>query len=458
MALTGLQIFKLLPNKNCKECGLPTCLAFAMKIAAKAVEPSSCPYLSEEAKTTLGKSQAPPIKQIILKGKKEEFKIGGELVLFRHDKTFYNPTLLAVEIDDSLPDGEFSQKVDQINNLIYERVGETIRFNAIALNYSSKNKETFQKKANLIEENIGLPLFLICNDKSTLSETIKSLNIKPIIYKLTESNFDELYPVIKENDLICVIGDSASLENLIKLSEKAKSAGLENIILKPPQNNLKDLLQNQIIIRGSAIKNNFEPLGCPTLTRTSNMASGGFPESISAIIAICKYSSIVIIKDFDLWMALPLLTLRQNIYTDPQKPLQVNSGLYKIGEPDETSPLLVTTNFSLTYFTVTGEVESAGTSAHLLVTDSEGMSVLTAWSAGKFTSNDIYKAVTNFKAEDKIRHNSIILPGYTAILKGETEEKLPDWNVIVGPSEASDWGSFYKNIWLNFSKEVKTNV
>lgn len=369
MALTGLQIFKLLPNKNCKECGFATCLAFAMKIAAKAVDPVLCPYLSEDAKTTLGKSQAPPIKQIILKGKKEEFKIGGELVLFRHDKTFYNPPVLAIEIDDSLPEKDFLEKVNQINKLIYERVGETIRFNAIALNYSSNNKDNFQEKARLIESNFDLPLFLICDDKDTLDKTIKSLSIKPIIYKLTANNFEALAPIIKENNLTCTLSDDSSLEALIPLSEKAKSNGLENIILEPPQNNISELLQNQVIIRRSAIKNNFEPLGYPTITRTSNIEDNTLPESIAAIIGICKYSSVIIIKNFELFMALPLLTLRQNIYTDPQKPLQVNTGLYKIGEPDESSPLLVTTNFSLTYFTVTGEIESAGTSAHLLVTD-----------------------------------------------------------------------------------------
>ncbi len=440
MALTGLEIFKLLPNKNCGECKVPTCLAFAMKLAAKSVEPTACPYISEKAMEILGASQSPPIKKLSFKVGDHNYEIGAETVNYRHEKTFFNKTLIALEISDSLPDEEFRKKFDEIISYKFERVGETLYPECIALSFDSGNADNFISRYNIIKG--ADKIVVLSNITPDVLKSVAAVENNPgrlIINSVSSSTIGGFVdvPGIKEMKLVV---ESSSLEELFDAVQQVEKLGFSNLILKLKSEGTSGLLKNNVTLRRLAINKNFKPAGYPILTECSD-------ELFGAIAGICKYSSVIILKNFDGAALFPLLTLRQNIYTDPQKPLQITPGIYNVKEPDKDSPVIVTTNFSLTYFIVSGEIENSPYSARLLITDSEGMSVLTAWSANKFSPEHIAKAVAGTNIESQVAHKKLIIPGFVAVLKGELEDKLKDWEIMVGPQEASDLPSFLKEVW-----------
>lgn len=441
MALTGLQIFKLLPNKNCKECGVPTCLAFAMKLAAKTAEPQACPYISEEALGILGASQTPPIKKLTFTLSGKSIDIGAETVMYRHEKTFFNKPVIALEINDSLSDDEFTKKVKEIGSYTFNRVGEDLFPEGISLLNSSNNAENYIRRYKALS---GLDRIIILSGVSpAIMEQVLSTEgcnqANLVLNSCKISDFDQFANIISGRDIKVVV-EADSPEELFGLVEKAEKSNTKNLILKLNSNSVADLLKNNVTLRRLALKKNFKPAGYPVLCECSN-------KMFDAVAAVCKYSSIIILKDYDGASLFPMLTLRQNIYTDPQKPLQITPGVYKVGEPAPDSPLMVTTNFSLTYFIVSGEVENSPYSARLLITDSEGMSVLTAWSANKFSPELIARSVRDSKIENEIEHKKIIIPGYVAILQGDLEEQLSGWEVMVGPQEAIDIPQYLKEIW-----------
>ncbi|HOK39612.1 MAG TPA: acetyl-CoA decarbonylase/synthase complex subunit gamma [bacterium] len=439
MALTGLQIFKLLPNKNCKECGVPTCLAFAMKIAAKSVEPTLCPYISQEALEKLNAEQAPPVKVLKFNINNNIYEIGGETVLYRHDKIFVNRTLIGFNLDDDLDDDVFQKRVNQIINFKYERIGEVYYPEIIGLTNKTNNKDNFLKKYKIVSQTEKIIILSKINFE-ILKEilNIEKNNNRIIINNVDEKVLEEIKEIVKEKEIKIVL-ESDNVNNLLKLTENANKIGLKNLLIKFKQKNISDLLVNNYRIRRLAIIENNKNGGFPIFTECQSI--------YEAIAGICKYSSIIILNEFDLLSLKTLLILRQNIYTDPRKPLQIEPGVYKIGNPDENSPLLVTTNFSLTYFIVSGEIANSAFSARLVITDSEGMSVLTAWSANKFNSTIITKAIKTFNVENEIKHRKIIIPGYVAVLKGELEDELKNWQIMVGPQEAADLPDYLKEMW-----------
>ncbi len=437
MALTGLEIFKLLPNKNCNECGVPTCLAFAMKLAAKSAEPTLCPYISEKSLDILGASQSPPIKKLNFKLNDNSYEMGAETVLYRHEKTFLNKTLIALEVSDKLSDTEFSNKINEINSYVFERVGEKLECESISLLNETDNKENYLNKfKNLQKLNKILILSNIKVDYLSDILQIENNHSRLIINSINKQEFDSYINLVNDKEIKIVLY-SETLNELFELVQKAENKGIKNILLKTGSQSLSKLLNDNIALRRFAIKKNFKPSGYPILTETND-------EINSSIIGICKYTSLLILKKYNGATLFPLLTLRQNIYTDPQKPLQIQPGIYNIGEPKKESPLLVTTNFSLTYFIVSGEIENSGTSAWLVVPECEGMSVLTAWAAGKFSGAHIAKFIKEIKLEDQIKTREIIIPGYVAQISGELEEALNGWTVKVGPQEASDIESYVK--------------
>ncbi len=440
MALTGLEIFKLLPNKNCNECGVPTCLAFAMKLAAKSAEPTLCPYISEKSLDILGASQSPPIKKLNFKLNDNSYEMGAETVLYRHEKTFLNKTLIALEVSDKLSDTEFSNKINEINSYVFERVGEKLECESISLLNETNNKENYLNKfKNLQKLNKILILSNIKADYLSDILQIENNHSRLIINSINKQEFDSYINLVKDKEIKIVLY-SETLNELFELVQKAENNGIKNILLKTGSQSLSKLLNDNIALRRFAIKKNFKPSGYPILTETND-------EINSSIIGICKYTSLLILKKYNGATLFPLLTLRQNIYTDPQKPLQIQPGIYNIGEPKKESPLLVTTNFSLTYFIVSGEIENSPYSAHLLITDSEGMSVLTAWSANKFSAQLIAKSLINSGIENQISHKKIIIPGYVSILKGELEDELAGWEIMVGPQEAADLSLYLNEMW-----------
>jgi acetyl-CoA decarbonylase/synthase complex subunit gamma len=440
MALSGIQIYKLLPQTNCKACGFPTCLAFAMKLAAKQVELSACPYVSEESKTQLAESSAPPIRLVALKGAGTEVKAGNEVCLFRHEKTFYNKSGLFVRIKSSQPDIAASVAKADAYKVVY--VGMDFTLDGFAVEADDPSK--FGDAVKAVRSATKRPLILISKDPGVLSTGTSALaGETPLLVGADASNWEAMADLAaKSKSALAVSADS--LEGLADLTEKMKAKGVEDLVLDPGGKNLNEGLTRATQIRRLALKN-FRPLGFPIITFPCNTGDPA-RESIMAAQSITKYAGFIVLDKFTPELLYPLLVLRENIYTDPQKPIQVTPGLYEINNPKPESPVLVTTNFSITYFSVANEVEGAGLPAWLLVADAEGMSVLTAWAAGKFDAERIAKAVKSFNVESKIVKKRIVLPGHVVVLSGELEEELPGWDIKVGPREAVDLPAFMKQV------------
>jgi len=444
MALSGVEIFKLLPKTNCKKCGFPTCLAFAMKLAQGQVDIEKCPDISEESKKLLGEASAPPIKAFSLGIGEKAVKIGGETVLFRHDKKFFNPCVLAVNIKDTLNNDELSKKVLDVINSEIERVGQKLRVDAVSIEYASNDSARYESVVKLIADSApDTAIILNCKDPSAAELAVTAIaNRRPLLYGATAENADVMAGIAKANNIplgVCASG----LEALSSLTEKIKALGVDELVIDSGAKTAKEILEYNTQIRRSALKKNFKPLGYPII----NFALRDDPiiEAGIASVAIAKYASIVVLSSIEKWKNLALFTLRQNLYTDPQVPMQVEQKIYKIGEPIADSPLLITTNFSLTYFIVSGEVENSKVPSWLAVMDCEGLSVLTAWAAGKFTAAKIAQFIKDSGVENQVRHKELIIPGQVAILSGALEDKLEGWKITVGPREANGIPTFLKS-------------
>lgn len=432
MALSGIQIYKLLPQTNCKECGFPTCLAFAMKLAAKQVELSSCPYVSEESKRQLAESAAPPIRLVALKGAGAEVKAGNEVVMFRHEKTFYNKPGLFIHVKASDPD--LAAKVAAADAYKVNYVGMDFTVDGFALVLDSDAAAAIQTVRGATKR----PLILI-GDAAALQAGLSACGGEtPLLYAADASNADALAELAKGKAALTVKADS--LEALADLTQKIQAKGVEDMVLDLGGKNLSEWLTRSTQVRRLALKANFRALGYPVIAFPCDAQD----EGIAAAQAIAKYAGFIVLSEFKPELLYPLLVLRENIYTDPQKPIQVQPGVYEINQPKPESPVLVTTNFSITYFSVANEVEGSGLPAWLVVTDAEGMSVLTAWAAGKFDAERIAKAIKGFDVASKVSKKRVVLPGHVAVLSGELEAELPDWEIRVGPREAVDLPAFMK--------------
>jgi len=447
MALTGIEIYKFLPKTNCKECGFPTCLAFAMKLAQKGVELSKCPYVSDEGKKALEAAARPPISLVTIGAGDRKIEVGNETVMFRHEKTFFHPAGLAVRVKDS--DGDAAVKLaGEAAAYSVERVGRDLKLDGIAIDNTSGNPDTFVKCVEAVKTKAGIPLILMSKDPGTMGQALDKVAAdKPLIYAATKDNCDQMVELAKKHQCPLAIYEPDGLDALADLAQKVMDAGVEDIVLDPGARDFGKSLTALTQIRRSAIKSSFQPLGFPTITFPGEGTTSEEEEAMLAAQQIAKYAGIVILDHFRPSVVYPLLTLRLNIYTDPQKPIQMNPGVYEIGKPDANSPLGVTTNFSLTYFSIAGELEASGYPSWLLVCDTEGLSVLTGWAAGKFDADKIAKSVKEFGLADKVSHHKIILPGGVAVLRGELEDELSDWQIMVGPREAVDVGGFLKKNW-----------
>jgi acetyl-CoA decarbonylase/synthase complex subunit gamma len=448
MALTGVDIFKLLPKTNCKKCGFPTCLAFAMKLAQRQTSLDLCPDVSEEAKQKLGEASAPPVRPVTFGAGDKAVKMGEETVLFRHDKRFVNPCAFALEIKDTLSEADISNKVEEVLNSEIERVGQKLRINAIALMNDSKDPVRFEAAAKVVATKAPEVPVVICTFNPEAAEAAVKLftDKKPVIYGANSENVETMSNIAKTYNATLGITASASgggLGKLSDLTEKVKSLGVADMVIDSGARKAKEIIEHNTLIRRAAIKKNFKPLGYPVITfaqREDNLL-----ETLIAAVGVAKYSSIIVLSSIEKWKNLALFTLSQNLYTDPQVPMQVEQKIYKFGEPKSDSPLLITTNFSLTYFIVSGEVENSKVPSYLAVMDSEGLSVLTAWAAGKFTAAKIAEFIKESGIANDIAHRELVIPGYVAILSGAIEDKLEGWKVIVGPREANGIPAFLRS-------------
>jgi acetyl-CoA decarbonylase/synthase complex subunit gamma len=445
MALSGLQIYKLLPKTNCKDCGFPTCLAFAMKLAAKQVDLDACPHVSDEAKEALSAAAAPPIRLIKLGSGDREFQVGNETVMFRHEKTFFNQPGLALRVKDTEDAEVIVDKVATVTAYSVERVGIEMAFNAIAIENASGDPATFAQVVEAVRGKTDLPFVLISAEADALKAALDvEGGHKPLLYAATADNWETIADLAKAGGGSVVVRSKDSLDELADLTKKMTDAGVADVVLDPGSRDLADSLADLTQIRRLALKKNFRALGYPIITFPGEVADTEEGEIVAATQYIAKYAGVIVLDHFDPAVAYPLLTLRLNIFTDPQKPISVDPGIYEFNKPTADSPLLTTTNFSLTYFSVAGELDGGGMPAWLLICEAEGMSVLTAWAAGKFDAETIAKAVKTFNASDKIGHKKITLPGHVAVLSGELEEELPGWEIQVGPREAVDIPAYLK--------------
>ena len=445
MALTGIQIFKLLPKTNCKECGVPTCLAFAMNLASGKAELDSCPYVSEEARDKLAEASAPPIRPVAIGKGVRAMTSGGETVLYRHEKTFFNKTGLAALVESSIPAADLKAKLTIWNAFQFERVGLNLRPELIALKDVNGDKAAFAEKAKLIAETSEFNLVLMTGDADVMKAGIEASKFKkPLMYAATAANADAFGALAKEYNLPLAV-KADSVEELIPLTTKLTGMGLKDLIIDSGSREMKQALEDQVVIRRAALKQSNRALGFPTIAFPCEMASNLDMETLIAGMLIAKYAAIVVLSDFKGESVFPLLLERLNIFTDPQRPMTVTEGIYEIVNPNENSPVLVTTNFALTYFIVSGEIEGSRVSSWLLVKDSEGLSVMTAWAAGKFSGDDVGVFVKKSGIEDKVAHKKIIIPGYAAAIAGDMEEELPGWAVTVGPREAAHIPAFLKS-------------
>jgi acetyl-CoA decarbonylase/synthase complex subunit gamma len=445
MALTGIEIFKVLPKTNCGQCGVPTCLAFAMNLAAGKAELSKCPSVSEEAKAKLSEASAPPILPVTIGVGDKAVKIGGETVMFRHEKRFENPTAIAILIDDVMADAEVDARLNRFKTLEYERVGLKLRGNLIALRAGSGDAAKFTALINKAKQNSDSPFILISQSAALLAAGLKvSADRKPLIFAATKDNIDQVAALAKESGCP-VVAKGANVEELAALTEKLAAAGIKNIVLDSGARTVKQALQDQIIIRSAALNKKFRPLGYPTIVQPREMTDNPMKEAMIAAMFVAKYAAIIVLSDFHGESLFPMLVERLNIYTDPQRPLATTQGIYEINNPNENSPLMVTSNFSLTYFIVSGEIENSKVPSYLYVKDTEGLSVMTSWAAGKFSADIIGPAIKKSGIDSKIKHRKLIIPGYIAAESGALEEELPGWEIQVGPRDAANLPAYLKN-------------
>lgn len=440
MALTGIEIYKHLPRTNCKDCGFPTCLAFAMKIATKQAALDKCPHVTPAAKAALESSSRPPIQLVVIGSGEEEVKVGNETQLYRHEEKFHRPTAIAVRIADTLDDAAVAARAAAIGRLNFERVGLRIRVNLVAVDNQSGDAARFEKVATLAAEKSGLACVLISSRADNLQKAAGALvGKRPLLYITEPAQAEAAAKVAKQvNCPLAIRADG--LEALADLTAKVAAAGVEQIVLDPGARGLKPTLESLSKIRRLGLKN-FRPLGYPTLAVTSN--PDPLMQAVEASMGVAKYAAVIVTDAIEPWQVLPMLTVRQDIYTDPQKPVAVEPKLYAVGEVTDESPLLVTTNFSLSYYSVAGEVEASRVPAYILSVDTEGTSVLTAWASDKFNADTITKALKKSEVESKLGHRRLVLPGFVAVLSAGVEDES-GWAVQIGPKEASGIASYLK--------------
>ena len=442
MALKGLDIFKLSPKKNCKECGSPTCMAFCMKVAQGAVALDKCPYFSEEAKAKLSEATAPPMKTITVGN---DIKLGGETVLFRHEKTLVNRNRFAVPVCTCMDEAAADQKLADIQKVDYERIGEReyIEFVMVRCEKDSAGKwEDLVRKAAAT----GRTLILNCTCPECAKKALAICKDgKPILNGATPENYEEMSAIATEAGVTLGV-HADSLSELHDLIAKLEAAGNKNLIIDVTGKTVKETFANTVLVRRTALKDGDRTFGYPSIVDLAKLAAGDeHLETALAAVFTLKYGSIIVMERIGYAEALPLYGLRQNVFTDPQKPMKVAPGIYPMNGATPDDPCMLTVDFALTYFLVSGEIEHSNVPVNLLITDASGMSVLTAWAAGKFSSSSIKKFFDEFELDKKINNRTLVIPGKVAVMKGEIQDKLPDWNVVVGTREAVEIVKFLKD-------------
>lgn len=445
MALKGLDIFKLSPKKNCKECGCPTCMAFSMKVAQGAVDIAACPYFAPEALAKLSAATEPPMKTIKVGAGDAELSLGGETVLFRHEKTFVSRTRYAMSLCTCMDDETVAQKLEDIKKVDYERIGERMFVEMVYVNYSADGKQDYVELVKKAAET-GRILILDCKDAEIGKAALEVCKDgKPILNGADASNYEAMNAVATAAGVVLGVS-GADLSEIHDTVEKLEGLGNKNLVIDVTGADVKETFKNAVQIRKAAIKDGDRTFGYPSIVNLHKIAAGDLHKQAALLsLFTMKYGSVIVAEHIGYAEALPLYGLRQNLFTDPQKPMKVEPGVYPLNGADENSVCLTTVDFALTYFLVSGELERSGVPVNLIINDAGGLSVLTSWAAGKFSSSSIAKFFQEQDIEGKIKSRKLIIPGKVAVLKGELETKMPGWEIIIAPNEAVQLVKFMKD-------------
>jgi acetyl-CoA decarbonylase/synthase complex subunit gamma len=445
MALKGLDIFKLSPKKNCKECGCPTCMAFSMKVAQGAVDIAACPYFAPEALAKLSAATEPPMKTIKVGAGDAELSLGGETVLFRHEKTFVSRTRYAMSLCTCMDDETVAQKLEDIKKVDYERIGERMFVEMVYVNYSADGKQDYVELVKKAAET-GRILILDCKHAEIAKAALEVCKDgKPILNGADASNYEAMNAVATAAGVVLGVS-GADLSEIHDTVEKLEGLGNKNLVIDVTGADVKETFKNAVQIRKAAIKDGDRTFGYPSIVNLHKIAAGDLHKQAALLsLFTMKYGSVIVAEHIGYAEALPLYGLRQNLFTDPQKPMKVEPGVYPLNGADENSVCLTTVDFALTYFLVSGELERSGVPVNLIINDAGGLSVLTSWAAGKFSSSSIAKFFQEQDIEGKIKSRKLIIPGKVAVLKGELEAKMPGWEIIIAPNEAVQLVKFMKD-------------
>lgn len=441
MAIKGTDIVKKLPEngkKNCKECGLPTCFAFAMKLASGGIALDKCPYISPEVKIALEDALAPPIRPVAIGAGDNTLVTGDEQVLYRHEKTFIHQPGIAVLVSDDEPEAEVDSKIKKLGELQFNWVGKVLSADMLAVQYKSGDRSKYEALVKKVAGASDCPLMLISEDTDALLSAYGlCAERKPLLYPVTDGNIEKIIAAVKARSTPLAVRAS-SVESLIPLTNRLKEAGIEDVLLDPGSQDLQSAIRDQTFIRRSALKQGFRPLGYPTVAFPCFMTGDKSREILLASMYIIKYAGIIVLSQIDEHSLLPLLVQRMNIYTDPRIPMSMEEKVYPINNPDASSPVLITTNWALTYFIVASEIESSKVPSWLCVKEAGGLGVLTAWAAGKFSGDSIAPFIKKSGIEGMVNHRRLVIPGKVARIRHELTEALPDWEIIVGPGDANE--------------------
>ena len=407
MALKALDVYKLLPKKNCKECGDPTCLTFAMKLASGKADVDLCPYLDEEAKSVLGATTRPPIRLVKVGVGERSFAVGEEFVLYRHDKTFYHPPGILFKVSDTWKPEAITSAAVRVRDEFFTRIGTDLRFDGIAIENTSSSPDIFARAVSVVEESADLPLVLMASNIAALNAALIQVgSYQPLIHAATKENFREMCAVAKKHSCPLVV-KAHGLDNLTALVKNCLLEGTKKLVMDLCPQSPGDFITTSTAVRQLAITRAVPDLGYPVFIEATNP----YLQDAKIALGIVKYASVIITPPLSPASAKAALTLRQNIYTDPQKPIQMNPGLYRVGTPGKDAPVLLTVNFSLTFFTLQGYLESTRIPCFMLIVDTEGLSVLTAVAAGKLNETLVRDSIKRFEVENEVSHKTLIIPG-----------------------------------------------
>jgi acetyl-CoA decarbonylase/synthase complex subunit gamma len=461
--LSPIDIYKLLPKINCKECGVDNCMAFATKIVNREITIDKCPPLlkkeNEKGYSKLQEMLKPAVKEVTIGVGDKARKIGGKLVMFRHEFTYTNSTAIALDVTDEMPAQEVENRVKRTENYSFEYIGYTLKLDMIAVRSTSGDPEKFKTVVKKVVELTKLPLILCALNPNVLEAGLMAApKARPLLYAATKDNWKDMAELALMYSCPIVVSSPNDLNTLVSIAKTMIAYGVTDLVLDPGtlmNEGLADTINNFTMLRRAATKGGeelagFPLMGVPMVAWVNNGETAEdllkWREAYLASMLIVRYADVLVMHGSDGWSMLPVTVLRQNIYTDPRKPVAVAPGLKVFGTPDENSPVLFTSNFALTYYTVASDIESNKLNAYLIVVETEGSAIDSGVAGRKLTAERVVDALKASGIESKVKHRRLIIPGKASRISGEIEE-LSGWKVQVGPRDSSEIPKYLIEKW-----------